>query len=532
MRWTAPPERREIVLVLVSITAYLLAYNIETSLSYVGIDPVAAQGAVFRRIGLGKTKVLGRDGRKPSGWRDSLELEIFGSWAWDQNHIAGDGDERRQTKGSGRHGAQWIERRVAREFDSERFGEDTINESFRSWKDDIPLVSVVKHVPVELSTWLQKTEQVSPPLKSIVETTGSGHDQWQVVTKTEALDKVGKYGGFISGVSWMSLNDRPSNTTLVDLWRVYSSLDHQIDDEGHTNLPPPRRLIYPRLPYFSDPDPEDAAQEKERPRTDTGLDHYLLKAAFPQLDVQYRQDWQDYHKMSVPFVFERLVISDRTAAAQSVNEGQPANSPPFSLEASGHWWEPVRRTLVSYFDRLGDEASDADGGSGFWGRSKSKKVIAFIDNQSDSTKSGKSAMIPEDYDYLARSLRKLGRDNGYEVHVISTNLGDTTWEEKMDVIIRSTIVIGVHGDHLFDAMWMRPSSKATLMELFPQGTFSSNRELVTRALGLNYIAWWTDEHFSGESLPAPTKDSNQPVHINVDKVIKEIHAILSRKEEQ
>jgi hypothetical protein len=95
---------------------------------------------------------------------------------------------------------------------------------------------------------------------------------------------------------------------------------------------------------------------------------------------------------------------------------------------------------VSYFDRLGDEASDADGSNpGFWGRSKSKKVIAFIDNQSDSTKSGKSAMIPEDYDWLARSLRKLGRDNGYEVHVISTNSGGTTWEEKMDVIVRSTV---------------------------------------------------------------------------------------------
>lgn len=147
MRWTAPPERREIVLILVSITAYLLAYNIETSLSYVGIDPVAAQGAVFRRIGLGKTKVLGRDGRKPSGWRDHLELEIFGSWGWDENHIAGDGDERKQPKGTGRHGAQWIERRDARALDSRRFGEDTVNDSFKPWKDDIPLVNVVKHVP-------------------------------------------------------------------------------------------------------------------------------------------------------------------------------------------------------------------------------------------------------------------------------------------------------------------------------------------------------------------------------------------------
>jgi hypothetical protein len=50
-------------------------------------------------------------------------------------------------------------------------------------------------------------------------------------------------------------------------------------------------------------------------------------------------------------------------------------------------------------------------------------------------------------------------------------------------------------------MWMRPSSKATLMELFPQGTFSGDRELVMRALGLNYLAWWTDEYVDRDTSP-------------------------------
>lgn len=150
MRWTAPPERREIILILFSISAYLLAYNFETSLGYVGIDPAAAQGALYRRIGLGKTKILGRDGRKPAGWRDKLENQIFGSWDWEEGHIAGDASQRNQMfRGRGKHGAQWMERKAARSLDHTRFGDDTVNGAHVWWKDDVPVVTVLKHVPGE-----------------------------------------------------------------------------------------------------------------------------------------------------------------------------------------------------------------------------------------------------------------------------------------------------------------------------------------------------------------------------------------------
>ncbi|KAF6764236.1 hypothetical protein DFP72DRAFT_871230 [Ephemerocybe angulata] len=536
MKWTAPPERREVVLVLFSISAYLLAYNIETSLNYVGIDPIAAQGALFRQIGI-KTKILGRDGRKPAGWRDKLESVIFGTWAWDEGHIAGDGLERSQPfKGRGQHGAQWTERKIARALDVPRFGEDTVNDSHQWWKDDIPTSKVVKHVPgytilenVILhngTVYIVSDEQNSiPPIRSIVETTAESVGDWKVIGKKDASSKLGKYGGLIKGVSWMSVNP-PSNTTLIELWRMYSSLDPHIDAQGHTTLPPPRRLILPQITVFTDADPLSEAPKEEhmkpRHRTDTGLKLLLLKAAFPQMDVQYKQDWEDYHRMDVPFVIERLVVSDTAAAARSVNEGQPSNSPPFGLDVSSHWWEPVRRTLVAYFDRLDEEAKAAQEGEySFWSfKSKAKKIITYIDNHSDATKTGKSALIPGDYEYFSRSLKKLGRDNGYEVHIISTDSTERSWDSK-DGLDRP-VVVGVHGDHLFDAVWMRPS---------PQTTFMEDREVLIRSLGINYIAWWTNQRFSSEALPETTKESNDPVHINTDNIIKEIQAVLSAKQQ-
>jgi len=148
MRWTAPPDKREITLILLSLTIYFLAYNVDTSLEILGIDPTAAKGAVFSRLGL-RSRVIEKDGRKPPGWRDSLEAEIFGDWSWDEGHVAGDGKERSQLKGTGRHGATWKQQgrsNVVRESIKQPFGELTVSNALLRWGEDPPQTEVVKHV--------------------------------------------------------------------------------------------------------------------------------------------------------------------------------------------------------------------------------------------------------------------------------------------------------------------------------------------------------------------------------------------------
>ena len=231
---------------------------------------------------------------------------------------------------------------------------------------------------------------------------------------------------------------------MFDLWRMYSTVDPYIDAEGQTKLPPPERLIFPHFLFFSDPDPFDRTQEtwKRRVRTEVGLHPYLVKAAFPHTDVLYHQDWKDYYKMEVPFVFERMVIADPAAASKAAASGQPTNAGPYELETSAYWWEPIRRTLVSYFDRLQEEtlAAVTTEKKGFLRfNTKAKKIITFIDNQEIAGQSGQSVMLQGDYEYFSRSLHKLGREKGYEVHIISSNTTKITWDRKMDTIIRSSV---------------------------------------------------------------------------------------------
>ncbi len=145
MGWLSPPDRRETSLLFFCLVVYILAYNLETSLQLLGVDSVATSGAVLSSIGLGKTRTIDRDGRKPKGWRDKLELDIFGDWGWDQGHVAGNGDERTQKPGTGPHGATWVSKAEAGELSGKLFGEVSVDQAIQRWQDNVPSTKVLKH---------------------------------------------------------------------------------------------------------------------------------------------------------------------------------------------------------------------------------------------------------------------------------------------------------------------------------------------------------------------------------------------------
>lgn len=149
MRWTAPPDKRELTLILFSLTIFTLSYNLDQSFRFLGLDP-AAPGSLRSRLGLGGGvghKTIDKDGRKPPGWRDALETEIYGEWAWDVGHVAGDGAERSQAKDTGRHGALWLGRRETGEVAGKVFGHTTVDEGIKWWNEDVPQTTLVKHAP-------------------------------------------------------------------------------------------------------------------------------------------------------------------------------------------------------------------------------------------------------------------------------------------------------------------------------------------------------------------------------------------------
>jgi len=228
MAWFSPPDRREITLLLFCLVVYLLAYNIEISLQLIGVDSVATSGALFSRIGLGKTRALARDGRKPNGWQDALELQIFGDWIWDQGHIAGDSDQQAQKIGTDpQYGAAWASKAQVRQTADDVLGDLSVNQALQQWPDGPPQTKVLKHVPgtcllaaALLNTggstpWcalgytildnvfiyragiyiVRDDMKDFPPISDIASSSGPGFAQWTLLTRTQAKDLFGDFGG-------------------------------------------------------------------------------------------------------------------------------------------------------------------------------------------------------------------------------------------------------------------------------------------------------------------------------------------------
>ncbi|PFH49927.1 hypothetical protein AMATHDRAFT_146494 [Amanita thiersii Skay4041] len=522
MKWTAPPDRRELTLLLFSLIIYLVAYNLDTSLRLFGLNPSTTQGVVLTRLGLGGTKYITDDGRKPEGWRDDMEEDVYGSWPWDKNHIAGEGLDVGQPKGTGRHGAMWMNRKDVGPVRSPNLGETRVDQALVWWQENVPKTKLVKHVPgytildnvilFNGTMYIVTNEQSSfPEMESIVSTQSGENNAWRFVNTQEGKSIFGSHGGIIRDVTWMSTDVTPHNSTLFALWRIYSSLDPSIDSLGRIRIPPPARLVFPYNLVYTDPNPPRENHWIRRTRVDTGFHPYLAKVVLPHMTCLYAEDWEDYYKMGVPFIVERMVIADRTAAARSVQMGLPAFSPPFTLDASEHWWEPLRRAMATYYDLHEDHATQT--------------VVTYLHRQGES--SGPK-IEDDDHEQLVRSLKNMARVSRYELNIISTSTLETSWEDKMAAIARSTVVLGVHGNHLFDSMFMKRSPTSTLVEIFPDDTFERDQELAARSIGLRYIAMWRDRKFTSGDLPPIMRPSNdQPVRVDAGAVVEAIHSALS-----
>ncbi|KAJ7927615.1 hypothetical protein B0H13DRAFT_1971155 [Mycena leptocephala] len=484
----SPAHRREISLIIFSLTVFALSYNIDSSIRLVGLHRLSQLGLGGRRT------AIGPDGRRVSAARDSLEKMIYGDWAWDPEHIAGTtGTE--SGEGVGRHGR-------LEPMTSRTLGETTVDQAFWRWGDALPHTELKKHVLVCLSdfprrifiTGLLVTSGYTV-VDNIILFNGTmnivtDEPEWKILSPQQARDQLGPFGGgIIRGVTWMGADSTPHNSTLLALWRTYSSLDPEIGSEGTTTLAPPRRLLYPYYGFFTDINPEHADVTTRRQRVVNGIHPELVKAAFPFLTVMYYADWEDYHMMEVPFVIERLVVADHTAAKYGVQEHDPIYASPFKMEGtSEHWWEPIRRSIATYFEVYGENAPT--------------KAVTYVHRQSQSHG---LRLSDEDHLALVGALQKMERD--YEM----------SWSERLRAITRSSVMLGVYDSDLLDSVYMQRMPHTTLME------FSRRRRSTRAGDGCKV------RQLSGDDLPSVSRSDEaqtQAVPIDVSAIIGAIRQAL------
>lgn len=195
-------------------------------------------------------------------------------------------------------------------------------------------------------------------------------------------------------------------------WRTYSSLDPTIPASGNTSLPPPRRLIFNRF-------------DNGHWRDYAAMNQEVLRSSFPSISLEFVDDWRDRAEMGVPWVFERVILADRSAAMPAYNyqRYQRTAAVPFGLPGSNHWWLTLRNNVVQF---AGMDPTD----------SPKRPVITYISRQNW----GRRMLIPADHEKLVEELNLLHTKHGYEVNIVEAD--KMTKKEQIRLAARTTVSCG------------------------------------------------------------------------------------------
>ncbi|KAK7056614.1 hypothetical protein VNI00_002331 [Paramarasmius palmivorus] len=311
-------------------------------------------------------------------------------------------------------------------------------------------------------------------------------EDFRVVSTEEAKQLFGSRAQIIDGMTFL-VNEPEQFLThyyhwsaelLYGLWRTYSSLDTTITQDGRTFLEPPKRMMFNRI-------------DADHWRDYASMNQFVARTSFPSLIMEFRRDWLDRIQMNTPFVFDRVLVADRSAAmpAFTYQRSQRIASVPFGLPGSGHsdWWMPIRNNVIRY---TGMEVNVGGG-------TTETPVITYVSRQEWNRRK----LIPEDHENLVRELYKLRDEHGYEVNVVS--MDKLTRQEQIRLAARTTILMGVHGNGLTALLWMNPTPRSTVMEFFfPQG-FAYDYEFTARAMGIKHYGFWGSTYFTSPSSPVP-----------------------------
>ncbi|KAF7297140.1 hypothetical protein MIND_00946900 [Mycena indigotica] len=307
----------------------------------------------------------------------------------------------------------------------------------------------------------------------------------RIVSTTQAKKLFGSGAQILDGVTFL-INDPPQFVRhffhgvaelMFGLWRAYSSLDPAIPPSGNTSLPSPRRMWFNRLDAF-------------RWRDYAEMNEWVIRAVFPDLTMEFIDDWDDRREMNSAFVLERVVLADRSAAMPGLNfqRYQRTASTAFGLPGSAYWWLTVRNNVVKFAGLQVDDAMST----------MNRPVITYISRQSW----GRRMLIQADHERLVKELQKIEATYGYELHVVEAE--KMTKIEQIQLASRTTILMGVHGNGLTNLVWMKPTRRSTVIEFFYPGGFAHDYEWTSRSLGLTHYGVWGTELFTSPGIPLPS----------------------------
>jgi hypothetical protein len=110
---------------------------------------------------------------------------------------------------------------------------------------------------------------------------------------------------------------------------------------------------------------------------------------------------------------------------------------------------------------------------------------------------------------------------------------------QVSLLSRTTILVGVHGNGLSGQLWLEPSPRATIIELFFENGFAYDYEYTARSLGLKHYGFWNDRYAipmlcerDANTSPAISLHQTYPLvsalHAEMDSILKPTSELSKR----
>ncbi|KAF7349429.1 hypothetical protein MSAN_01732800 [Mycena sanguinolenta] len=251
---------------------------------------------------------------------------------------------------------------------------------------------------------------------------------------------------------------------ILGAWRVYS---HILLSSPSSPLPFPRRFI---LPFISD----------DKWRDKAGMDGPLMRAAFPDVPIEQAGYWDDLRKLGKTVVFSRVMLVNRSAAHKHPFGGvwYKMIAGAMNVTAPHDFWAPIRASLLRNVLAPGlipDSTQDPP----------SLPLVTYISRQGTGRR-----LLAADHNALVDALKELEVEGLCEVQIAV--LERMTLAEQIELVARSLIIVGVHGNGLTHQLWMPPQPRSTMIEIFFPNGYTFDYEIVARNMGHRHYAVWND----------------------------------------
>ncbi|KAF7350300.1 hypothetical protein MVEN_01334100 [Mycena venus] len=253
---------------------------------------------------------------------------------------------------------------------------------------------------------------------------------------------------------------------ILGAWRVYSHILLSPDAQTSRHLTFPRRFI---LPFVSNEEWRDKA----------GIDGPLMRAAFPGAAIEQAGYWNDLKKVGTTVVFERVMLVNRSAAHKHPFGGvwYKMIAGTMNVTAPHDFWAPVRDSLwqnvlaPSFLPTIYD--------------SSRLPLVTYVSRQGSGRR-----LVAADHDALVAALKALEAEGVCEVQVAA--MERITMKEQIELVARTRILVGVHGNGLTHQLWMPPHPRSTAIEIFVPNGYVFDYEMLARNMGHRHYAVWND----------------------------------------